>query len=183
MKILILFSGGIDSTSLIPYYLDLDYQVELLFINYGQASFNHETNSVKSIASFYNLPVKHIDLSNLGKFSGKILARNSFLIFSAIMYSQIEKGIISLGIHKGTDYPDCKPIFLDALQNLLDKQELNSIKIDTPFIEMYKNEIWDFAHRNNVPIDLTYSCELGLKQPCKFCPSCKDLIKLYESAN
>lgn len=46
---------------------------------------------------------------------------------------------------------------------------------------MNKIEVWEYAKSKRVPINLTYSCELGLKQPCGKCPSCKDLIILYEA--
>lgn len=183
MKVLILFSGGIDSTSLIPYYQNLNYQIELLFINYGQIAAVHEFSSAKNISVYYGIPLQLIELEKLGRFSGKITARNSFLIFTAIMYTQIEKGIISLGIHSGTEYPDCTPHFIIALQELLNKQELVSIRIDVPFIKMYKNEIWEYAKTNKVPLELTYSCELGLDQPCDKCSSCKDLIALHGTRN
>ena len=55
-----------------------------------------------------------------------------------------------------------------------------NIIITTPFINFIKNEIFAYCKQNEIPLDLTYSCEIGGEQPCDKCDSCKDLKKLYE---
>lgn len=179
MQTLILFSGGIDSSALIPYYKNLDSEVELLYINYGQNAYQKEWKSALRVAEFYQLQISKIELKGIQNLSDEIIGRNLFLISTAILHKQKDHGIISIGIHSGTNYKDCEPEFISICNRILIEQSLLSLKIDAPFISMQKNEIWEFANQNNVPLDLTYSCELGLNQPCNSCPSCKDLIKLY----
>lgn len=181
MNVYILFSGGIDSSALIPYYRELGYNIHLIFVEYGQKACNFEYNSVKKISTYYDLSVTKIQLDLQNKLSGTILARNSFLIFGTILAKQINKGIISLGVHSGTPYKDCSLEFIETTRDSLNVQGLDQVKIDAPFIEMNKHEIWEYAKSKKVPLKLTYSCELGNKQPCDTCPSCKDLKKLYDT--
>lgn len=70
-------------------------------------------------------------------------------------------GLISIGIHSGTNYSDCSELFVDKLQNIFDLYCDGKISIDAPFLEWTKSDIWKFATENDVPIHLTYSCEKG----------------------
>ncbi len=45
--------------------------------------------------------------------------------------------------------------------------------------ESAPSAVWSYCKRLGVPVELTYSCEMGKDQPCGKCLSCKDLEKLY----
>ena len=180
--VLVLLSGGIDSTACIHYYSNLGFSVNALFIDYNQKSKYQEFLSAKNVASHYGIKLKRVSVTNLNKMSsGLINGRNLFLLSIALLCFK-NKGLIALGVHFGTQYNDCKHTFIEAIQKVFDIYNNGTIRIDTPFIKMTKNEIWNFCQKNNVPINLTYSCENGEKQPCGRCNSCKDLLLLYESS-
>jgi 7-cyano-7-deazaguanine synthase len=80
-------------------------------------------------------------------------------------------GVIGIGIHAGTEYPDCSPAFVDAMQRLLDVYSGGEVQLDAPFLSWSKPEIWEYARRLGVPLDATYSCEFG-PRPCGQCLSC-----------
>jgi 7-cyano-7-deazaguanine synthase len=50
-------------------------------------------------------------------------------------------------------------------------------------LDFSKRDIWKYCKIEKVPIHLTYSCELGKKQPCGNCDTCKDLEKIYASSS
>ena len=69
------------------------------------------------------------------------------------------------------------------MQSIFDIYKNGLIKIDAPFLTFYKSQIYDYCIKEKVPLNLTYSCELGLKQPCGKCLSCKDLEKISARKN
>lgn len=180
--VLILLSGGVDSTALINYYLNLNYSIDGLFIDYGQKSKSNEEIAVDKVAQHYKIPVTKIRVSSCKTFSsGEIIGRNLMLLSIALMNYSKDFGIIAIGIHDGTFYNDCKKVFVHQMQQIYDLYKDGHILIEAPFINLYKQDIWKFCENNKVPIDLTYSCESGHYPGCGLCLSCKDKIAMYGS--
>lgn len=178
--VLILTSGGIDSTACINFYKKMEFNVEGIFIDFGQVSRRKEFKAVKKIAEHYQIEVKRIKLQNMLQVAGgEILGRNAFLIFTAILNFQNPYGIIGIGINKGTQYYDCSSKFLVQTQALLDHYSHETIKVGAPFLNFSKRDIIDYCLDNDVPLHLTYSCENGRRQPCGECLTCKDLEVIY----
>jgi 7-cyano-7-deazaguanine synthase len=178
-NVLILGSGGIDSTACIQFYKNLKFQIEVLFVDYGQASSKKEYSAIKLITEHFNVILNKVVIENLGKFEdGVIKGRNAFLFFTALMYYKKQNGIIASGIHYGTNYYDCSVDFLNEIQSIFEKYNSGIIKIDAPFLTFNKYQIYEYCLNEKVPLNLTYSCELGLEQPCGKCLTCKDLIEI-----
>lgn len=176
---LVLLSGGIDSTACTHFLKSQGHSVETIFIDYGQASAEKELKASQKIASILSIPLKHISLiSSVEKSSGEIKGRNAFLLLTALMEFEKESGLIGIGIHAGTPYFDCSNDFVKKMQVIFDDYTDGKCCIVAPFIDWTKQEIWNYCIQFALPIDVSYSCELGLQQPCGKCLSCKDLEKL-----
>ncbi|MBN2571868.1 MAG: 7-cyano-7-deazaguanine synthase [Ignavibacteriales bacterium] len=183
-KVTVLFSGGIDSTACLHYYLSHNYSVLGLFVDFGQKSAKKEFDAVKNISKYFKIEFNSIQFSEYPyETSGKINGRNLLLLSAALFYSKYTSGIIALGIHSGTSYPDCDQSFIDSVQHTFDIYMDGKVQIECPFINFEKKEIYKYCIDSNIPLELTYSCEMGAKQPCGQCLSCKDLIALYEIKN
>ena len=179
-KVAILTSGGIDSTACIHFYLKNKSNPTAFFIDYNQPSRLKEWNAIKRISEFYKIPLKKYRwLESEKKRSGLILGRNAFFLTSLLMEINYKFNIVALGIHSGTNYIDCTEEFIQEMQNIYDIYTKGVISLGTPFINWCKADIWKYCLDNKIPIEKTYSCELGLKQPCGRCLSCKDLRELY----
>lgn len=179
---LILASGGLDSTGCIKFYKDLKFNVELLFVDYGQPANKFEFDALKKISKHYRINVKRIVLKNSEVFKpGVIAGRNAFLLFTALLNFKKKNGTIACGLHAGTDYFDCSKDFVKIMQELFDKYTQNTVKIGVPFLNFTKMEIYNYCISGKIPIELTYSCELGTKKPCGHCNTCKDLKVIYAS--
>jgi 7-cyano-7-deazaguanine synthase len=177
----ILCSGGIDSTACIHYYKTLKFNVQGVFIDYGQLSVNNELYAVKRISKYFEIPLKIVSVKGLGRMKGGLInGRNLFLTSIALMNLKCQ-GLIASGIHDGTLYSDCSLSFLESVQKVVDIYFAGAVVVDAPFIKFTKIEIWNYCLENRIPLELTYSCELGESQPCGKCNSCKDLLLLYES--
>lgn len=180
--VLVLSSGGLDSTACIRFYKKLKFEVEALFIDYGQSASSLELKSIKKISNHYKIKLNKVQVKNYNKFKdGVIPGRNAFLLFSALMNFKRPNGTIACGIHSGTNYFDCSKEFIEQIQELFEQYSQGTIKIGTPFLTFNKQEIFNYCISEKIPVELTYSCEVGNKKPCGKCATCKDLIAIYAS--
>ena len=181
-KALVLLSGGIDSTACVNYYLTKNFDVWALFIDYGQIAASPELKAAELISNYYNITLEKIVISGGNKWGeGFVMGRNAFLLYTALLNYKVDSGLISIGIHSGTIYWDCSKDFITIIQKCFNAYSNDCISLDVPFLEWNKRDIWDYCTTEKIPVEKTYSCELGLKQPCGKCLSCKNLEKLYES--
>jgi 7-cyano-7-deazaguanine synthase len=174
-EVLVLVSGGLDSTACLHFYLDFGRPPEALFIDYGQPAARREEVAAKSVCDHYHVPLHifHLPARSISV-PGFIVGRNLFLAGAALILKPSSIRVIAMGIHAGTGYPDCTPEFLQTLQALYDLSSHNYVHIAAPFIDWTKAEIWEYCFINKIPVELTYSCELGTDPPCGSCLSCRD---------
>lgn len=181
-NVLVLASGGIDSTACIAFYLSRQAAVEAVFFDYGQKAIQNERDAVRAVGNHFGISVREIDCS-LGKFSsGLIRGRNLFLLGAALVSFAKAHGLIAIGVHAGTDYADCSTIFIQEIQRIFDLSTDGRVQVAAPFLSWDKTQIWDYCVTHKVPLELTYSCENGDAQPCGHCLSCKSLERLYAMA-
>ncbi len=171
--VLVLLSGGMDSAACVKYYLNMGFEVEGMFIDYGQAALAAEMKSASSIASHYDI---HLDtvVCQLGHQykEGEILGRNALFVLAALMHRS-DHGLIALGIHGGTPYYDCGDSFVVDINRVLAGYCSGSVAVDAPFLKWDKRAIYEFCRDHGVPLQLTHSCEVS-DEPCGKCRSCLD---------
>ena len=182
--VIILLSGGIDSTATLHFYVNLGYTVQTIYIKFGQIAAKKEWLAVRKINKYYNVKSQKIELDFSNNFKdGFIQGRNLFLVSAALLTGNISHGQIGIGIHYGTNYVDCSRGFLDKCNEIFTLYTGGKITLSAPFVDWTKKQIFDYCRLEKIPLELTYSCELGKNQPCGECSSCKELTALYETKN
>jgi len=156
-KVMVLLSGGVDSTTCVGYYVRNKYQVNALFIDYGQYDSEKESIAANDVARHYNIPLSRIIIRSIAVKEGYIPGRNAVLLSLALMNCPFTQGIIALGIHSGTRYQDCSPKFESLMQKIYFLYEEGRIRIDAPFLKWDKSEIVDYAKMIEIPLQLTFS--------------------------
>jgi 7-cyano-7-deazaguanine synthase len=177
VKVLVLLSGGLDSMACLTYYKPRA-SVSALFVDYGQLARTRELKAAKAVAGHFGIGLRTLRLSQSERWGGYIPARNALLLTLALMHFKEDAGLVSIGIHAGTSYADCAPDFIRTMQSVFDTYTGGTIRIDAPFVDWRKGDIWQLLKKRRAPIQLTYSCELGRKQPCGKCQTCHDLERL-----
>jgi 7-cyano-7-deazaguanine synthase len=178
-EVLILLSGGIDSTACLNFYLSRNVRAQCLIIDYGQPSVQSEFQAASRICTHYRVILQKVVCQGFAKKKdGMIQGRNGFLLYAALMEFRKSSGIIAIGVHAGTPYIDCSAEFIKSVQITFDDYTDGRIKIGAPFLEWTKRDIWMYCSQKRVPTQLTYSCEMGNK-PCGLCLSCRDRKALH----
>ena len=179
-RVLVLLSGGMDSTAAVAFYLEQRCDVDCLFVDYGQVAATREFVAAQRVAAHYRVPLRRVTCAGLRtKAGGLVLGRNTFFLFIALMEFDAPSGLIAAGVHAGTPYYDCGGAFIERTQSVFDGYADGRIRIGVPFLTWSKRVIWEFCQDKRVPVLMTYSCELGREQPCGECRSCKDLEALH----
>lgn len=186
-NVLILFSGGIDSTACISYYKQRNFNIELLWVDYNYIASNNEEIAAERIASHFGLSLHKVKLAGVNwpnsrsKISGEYVGRNLSLATIAFNIFPFECGLISMGLHNGTNFIDCSRDFVIKTDSLINFLSHGCVRFDCPFIEMSKLDIIQFGLTNNVPLDITYSCENGKNPECGVCNSCSDIKTILKA--
>lgn len=182
-RVTVLLSGGIDSSTCLAYFLSEGFDAEAVFVSYGQIAGTQELRAARSVCRHFCVPLRLIRMVHCTrKGPGLVLGRNAFLVCAAVLEASKAARIVAIGIHAGTRYRDCTPLFVRELQSLFDVCTGGFVQISAPFLKWTKRDIWELAMRLRVPLSATYSCERGRKQPCGKCDSCSDLEILRAGA-
>lgn len=190
MSIVILVSGGLDSTLVAKLAQEENLQVFPLFVNYGQRSYTREFDACVTAMKRLDLPAPAVaDLGGYGKLirsgltdpSLRILedaftpGRNLLFLLTASAYAvQVGANAVSIGLlHEATTlFPDQTRKFLDEAERMIELAMGKKIRILTPLSEFFKRDVVALAESKG--ISGTYSCHLGSEQPCGKCIACKE---------
>jgi len=198
MKTILIYSGGMDSTTLLYKLLKEDDRVSCLSFDYGQRH-RKELRAAAKICKLLKIPHKIINLASLqplmsgsaltssnikvpeGHYQDKTMRAtvvpNRNMIFLALAVAQavsFKFDRVAMAVHAGDHaiYPDCRPAFIKAMRAVSKIANYQKIDIYTPFLHVTKRDIAKLGKRLGVPYELTWTCYKGLKKPCGKCGAC-----------
>ncbi|MGL5833388.1 MAG: 7-cyano-7-deazaguanine synthase QueC [Waterburya sp.] len=202
-KAVVLLSGGLDSATTTAIALAEGYEVIALSFRYGQRHYK-ELEAAKKIAQALNIKEHFIIDVNLSQWGGSSLTdesmtipqdgvqpnvipstyvpgRNTVFIAIALSLAEAKNAqAIYLGINAVdySGYPDCRPEYLQAYQQLANLSSKTAIEGNTPqlvapLVHDSKADIVRRALKLKVPIADTWSCYQGSETPCGLCDSCR----------
>ena len=181
-EVLVLLSGGIDSTACLDFYLELGRPACALLVGHGQPAEPREAQAAYAVTTHYGVPLATPRfMAARPKSPGLISGRNAFLVTAAMMERPPSVSVIAIAVHAGTGYADCSGDFIGRMQAVLDLYS-EGVQLAAPFLDWTKAEILEYCLMKGVPINLTYSCEKGKVTPCRNCLSCMDRMALDASA-
>lgn len=206
-----LVSGGMDSCVTAAIANEENDELAFLHVSYGQRTEQRERAAFEALADHYNVKSRLvISLEHLAKIGGSSLTddriavtaanlsapgipssyvpfRNAHLLSAAVSWGEvINATAIYIGAvaEDSSGYPDCRPEFYDAFQNVLDigtKPETR-ITVETPVIAMRKSEIVQRGIELGAPLHLTWSCYKESESACGNCDSCALRLRAFREA-
>lgn len=197
MKTILIYSGGMDSTTLLYKLLRAGNRVQALSFDYGQRH-RKELQSAQKICRRLKVPHKIVDIAVVkdlmkgsaltskikvpeGHYASKrmkiTVVPNRNMIFLALAIAQavsLKFNRVAMAVHAGDHaiYPDCRPAFIKAMRSVSKIANYQSIDVYTPFLNITKRDIARLGRFLGVPYELTWTCYKGLKKPCGKCGAC-----------
>jgi len=200
-KAIVLLSGGLDSTTTLYFARSQGYKTFGLIFDYGQRH-KKEIVSAQRIARLvcedfkvirFCLPWKgsalldrkvavplkrEINTKNIP--TTYVPSRNIIFLSFAASYAEVigaKTIFIGANARDYSGYPDCRPEFFKAFQQVLKTgikmgAEGKTIRVEVPLLYKSKEDIIRLGLKLKVPYHLTWSCYLGGKRPCGQCDSC-----------
>jgi len=207
MKIVVIASGGLDSTVLMHHLSSDGHDVTGLGINYGQRH-SRELQAGLFVSAFLGLPYRVADLSGIrelianssqtgdievpeGHYAEESMKqtvvpnRNMILLSVAIGYAvNIGADAVAYGAHAGDHaiYPDCRPEFAAAMSKASLLCDWNPVELLRPFVVWTKSDIVRRGHELNTPMGATWSCYKGGLKHCGKCGTCVERREAFELA-
>ena len=215
-RAVVLLSGGLDSTTTLAIARDKGFEAYALSFDYGQRH-QIEVKAARRVAESLGAREHRVAKIDLRVFGGSALtgdidvpktrseteiahgipityvpARNTiFLAYALGWVEVISANDIFIGVNAidYSGYPDCRPEFIDAFENLAilgtkAGVEGQRLQIHTPLIKFSKAEIIRKAVELAVDLSLTHSCydpsPDGLA--CGECDSCLLRLKGFREA-
>ncbi len=207
-KAVVLLSGGLDSATCLAMAAAARYECHALSVSYGQRHIA-ELTAANTIANQYQVK-EHREISiNLDVIGGSSLtdstmpvpegqgevvdtgipttyvpARNTLFLSLALGYAEsIGAFDIFIGVNAVdfSGYPDCRPDFISAFQQLTvlatkaGAENTGQFEIHTPLIKLTKAEIIKAGMELNLDYSLTVSCYQADSEgkACGRCDSCR----------
>ena len=185
-----LSSGGVDS-SVMMQLLKKNYRLFPLFIDYGQLAANAEWGACQKICENLDLKPNRIDISGFGAsiLSGLtnrnldiekeafLPTRNLLFLTLGAAYGYVKSAhVIAIGLLSNPIFPDQTSEFVQEAEKTISKALGIDVTILAPLITLDKIDTLRLARKYGLPIEYTYSCHSGNREPCGHCISCKERI-------
>jgi len=202
-RAIVLLSGGLDSATAAAQAKADGFELLALSCRYGQRH-SRELSSAQRLAQQLGCLEHHVVDVNLNLWGGSSLTdleqalpqagiedgkipstyvpgRNTVFIALALSLAEARQAqAIYLGINAVdySGYPDCRPEYLAAYQNLAGLSSKAALEGSTPELRAplvgdTKVDIVKRALSLGVPITETWSCYSGEAEPCGRCDSCR----------
>ncbi len=202
-RAVVLLSGGLDSATALAVARTEGYGCYALSVDYGQRH-GSELLAAKAVARHLGALEHRVVHLDMGQFGGSALtdsglavptapsagipvtyvpARNTVMLALALGWAEVLAAkalFIGVNAVDYSGYPDCRPEFIAAFQqlaNLATKRAVEGqpILIETPLLYLSKAEIIRLGNRLGVDYGLTVSCYQAdaSGRACGVCDSCR----------
>jgi 7-cyano-7-deazaguanine synthase len=191
VRIVVLASGGVDSSVIMLLLRKSGDEVLPLFVDYGQLAMEKEWKSCKLVSSYLGLNPHKVDVSGFGKSIQSGITNNKldiekkaflptrnllFLTIGAAYAYANSAAAVCIGILANPIFPDQTVNFIQTAQKCINTALDSDIRIITPLISLDKRDILKLAYEHKLPMDLVTYCHSDSDKPCGICISCKERI-------
>lgn len=202
-RAVVLLSGGLDSATTLAVARRAGHACHALSVHYGQRH-AAELQAAAAVARQLGAVEHRVVGIDMGPFGGSALtdasiavpeqpstgvpvtyvpARNTVMLALALAWAEVlEAAAIYIGVNAidYSGYPDCRPEFIAAFQNLADlatRRALQGerVRIEAPLIHLSKAQIIRLGTELGVDYALTVSCYQADEQgrACGRCDACR----------
>ncbi|MBR0245822.1 MAG: 7-cyano-7-deazaguanine synthase QueC [Bacteroidales bacterium] len=204
MKAVLIYSGGLDSTTLLYEYKDRI----ALAVSFDYGSKHNAREIAYARENCKRLGIKHlvIPLAFIGQYfksnlllSGGEIPEGSYaddnmkstvvpfrngimLAIAAGLAESYGLDTVMLANHSGDHaiYPDCRPEFVEGMDKAIQAGTYEGIRVVSPYCDITKRDIALRGKAIGLDYSLTYSCYKGGEKHCGKCGTCVERKEALE---
>jgi 7-cyano-7-deazaguanine synthase len=201
-KVVVIFSGGMDSFTVLNLAFNEGLEVFALSFDYGQ---RHKKELDYAARACKKLGVQHkvVDISAINQLIGGssltsdievaeghyaedsmkstvVPNRNMILLSMAVGYAvSINASKVYYGAHSGDHaiYPDCRPDFVHKMNDVCAIANYEAVEIVTPYLYVSKTAILTAGLAMGLDYNLTWTCYNGREKACGQCGACQERLE------
>jgi 7-cyano-7-deazaguanine synthase len=204
-KVVVIYSGGMDSFTVLNRALKDGKEVYALSFDYGQRhvkeleyasqvckdlKINHKVVDISAINQLLagssltdniDIPEGHYEADNMK--STVVPNRNMVLLSMAVAYAvSVGAGQVYYGAHAGDHaiYPDCRPEFVQKMNDVCLIANYESVEIFSPYLEVSKTAILTDGISMGLDYSNTWTCYNGRKKACGKCGACQERLEAFQ---
>lgn len=207
MNVVLLYSGGLDSTVLLYHLRSEGHEVRCLSVDYGQRH-ARELAAARSICEGLGVEQRLVDLGSVtpllagSALTGEVSVplkpydaeslkttvvpnRNMMMLSVATAWAvSLKYNAVAYAAHGGDHeiYPDCRPAFAEAMDRAMQLCDWHPVRLLPVFVGRSKADLVNIGEELGVPFGETWSCYLGGAAHCGRCGTCVERREAFESA-
>ena len=207
-KVVVIYSGGMDSFTVLNRALKDGKEVFALSFDYGQRHVK-ELECASHVCEQLNVHHKVIDISAINQLlAGSSLTddidipeghyeaenmkstivpnRNMILLSLAVGYAvSVGAEQVYYGAHSGDHaiYPDCRPEFVMKMNDVCQIANYEAVEIFSPYLNVNKTAILTDGISMNLDYSHTWTCYNGREKACGKCGACQERLEAFEENN
>ncbi len=205
-KVVVIYSGGMDSYTLLNTALRQGLQPYALSFNYGQKH-SKELHYAQKVCDELALPHKVVDITPVHQLllgssltddieipdghyeeesmkSTVVPNRNMIMLSLAVGYAvSIHASKVFYGAHGGDHaiYPDCRPEFVEKMSAVSAIANYEAVEVVAPFLAMDKTEILKSGIEMGLDYGKSWTCYKGREQACGRCGACQERLEAFRN--
>ncbi|GHC26008.1 7-cyano-7-deazaguanine synthase QueC [Aidingimonas halophila] len=203
----VIYSGGMDSFTVLHHAIHLGYRIHALSFHYGQRH-ARELDVAAQVCRQLKVPHQVVDIRSIhglidrsaltdsdrdmpgGEYDHDTMAatvvpnRNMILLSLAIAKAvNIGARRVFYGAHGGDHvlYPDCRPAFVQRMNDVAAIANFDAVDIVAPYLEYDKADILADGLAMGLDYRDTWTCYLGEEKACGDCGSCRERLAAFNA--
>lgn len=204
-KAVVIYSGGMDSYTVLHHALRQGFEVHALSFHYGQRharelavaervcrtlGIAHQIIDIRAIHSLIDnsaltdpqraMPDGDYDGDNMS--ATQVPNRNMILLSLGVAQAvNIGAGVCFYGAHSGDHvlYPDCHPEFVERMNDVAAIANFEAVRIEAPYLHADKAGILADGLAMELDYAQTWTCYRGEELACGECGSCRERLASF----
>lgn len=207
-KVVVIYSGGMDSYTVLNKAIKSGFDVYALSFNYGQRHVK-ELEVAANVCADLNVHHKVVDISAINQLIGGssltddievpeghyeeesmkstvVPNRNMILLSLAVGYAvSLKANKVFYGAHSGDHaiYPDCRPEFVEKMSDVCRIANYEEVEIVCPYLNNTKIEILTDGLNMGLDYSNTWTCYNGREKACGKCGACQERLEAFALNN
>lgn len=205
-KVVVIYSGGMDSFTVLNDAVRAEKQVYAVSFNYGQKH-SKELHYAQKVCDELAIPHKIVDITAIHQLllgssltddieipdghyeeesmkSTMVPNRNMIMLSLAVGYAvSIGANEVYYGAHNGDHaiYPDCRPEFVERMADVSRIANYEPVEIVAPFLNSSKDDILAQGLKHDLDYSKTWTCYKGRERACGKCGACQERLEAFRN--